>query len=61
MLQYYYVFHIYLAKINHHMKSLMCTELQHTQLLLICVACQCMMTGPSECDTLVKDSGIGLE
>ncbi len=37
MIHYYYFCHIYLPKINHHIKSLMCTELQHTQLLLGCV------------------------
>ncbi len=36
MLHCYYVCHIYLPNINHHMKSLLCTELQHTQLLLSC-------------------------
>ncbi len=35
MLHYYYC-HIYLPNINHHIMSLMCTELQHTQLLLRC-------------------------
>ncbi len=33
--------HIYLLNINHHMKSLICTEMQHTQLLL---RCECVGT-----------------
>ncbi len=37
MFHYYYFCHIYLPNINHHMKSLMCTELQLTQLILRCV------------------------
>ncbi len=36
MLLYYYLCHIYLPNIYHHMMSLMCTELQHIQLLLRC-------------------------
>ncbi len=36
MLHYFYFCHIYLPNINHHIKILVCTELQHTQLLLRC-------------------------
>ncbi len=34
---YYYFCHIYLPNINNNIKSLVCTELQHTKLLLSCV------------------------
>ncbi len=37
MLHYYYFCHIYLPNISYHIKRLMCTELQYTQLLLRCV------------------------
>ncbi len=37
MVHYYYYCDIYLRNINHHIKSLMSTELQHIQLLLRCV------------------------
>ncbi len=37
MFHYYYFCHIYHPNINHIMKSLICTELLHTPLLLRCV------------------------
>ncbi len=33
MLHYYYFCHIYLPNINYYMKSLMCTDLQHTHII----------------------------
>ncbi len=44
MLLYYYFCYIYLPNINHHMISLMRTELQHTQLLLRYGYCDPPMT-----------------
>ncbi len=34
MFHFYYIFHIYPTNINHHMKSIVCSELQSIQLCL---------------------------